>query len=137
MREWAGVAGRGRLLLSGSVAHASLKTAVISDFKQGIISFAQAQTFMKRIIHIYMYFQAGFSFSFGTYVMCRMEQFLRSPSANKTDINELIIFENRINILNGIGILMQFLRIFTPSDIGNHFSILLLSLLMHFLLFLG
>ena len=28
MRDWASVAGRGRLLLSGSVAHASLKTAV-------------------------------------------------------------------------------------------------------------
>ena len=26
--DWASVAGRGRLLLSGSVAHASLKTAV-------------------------------------------------------------------------------------------------------------
>ena len=28
LRDWACVAGRGRLLLSGSVAHASLKTAV-------------------------------------------------------------------------------------------------------------
>ena len=28
LRVWASVAGRGRLLLSGSVAHASLKTAV-------------------------------------------------------------------------------------------------------------
>ena len=28
LRVWATVAGRGRLLLSGSVAHASLKTAV-------------------------------------------------------------------------------------------------------------
>ena len=28
LRDWASVAGRGRLLLSGSVAHASLKTAV-------------------------------------------------------------------------------------------------------------
>ena len=28
MRDWASVAGRGRLLLSGSIAHASLKTAV-------------------------------------------------------------------------------------------------------------
>ena len=29
LRVWASVAGRGRLLLSGSVAHASLKTAVL------------------------------------------------------------------------------------------------------------
>ena len=28
LRDWARVAGRGRLLLSGSFAHASLKTAV-------------------------------------------------------------------------------------------------------------
>ena len=28
LRDWASVAGRGRLLLSGSVAYASLKTAV-------------------------------------------------------------------------------------------------------------
>ena len=28
LRDWASVAGRGRLLLSGSVAHASLETAV-------------------------------------------------------------------------------------------------------------
>ena len=28
LRDWAGVAARGRLLLSGSVAHASLETAV-------------------------------------------------------------------------------------------------------------
>ena len=29
LRDWASAAGRGRLLLSGSVAHASLKTAVL------------------------------------------------------------------------------------------------------------
>ena len=29
LRDWASVAGRGRLLLSGSVAHASLETAVL------------------------------------------------------------------------------------------------------------
>ena len=28
LRDWASVAGRGRLLLSGSIAHASLETAV-------------------------------------------------------------------------------------------------------------
>ena len=34
MRDWASVAGRGRLLLSGSVAHASLKTAVGLEFNR-------------------------------------------------------------------------------------------------------
>ena len=92
---------------------------------------------MKRIIHIYMHFQAGVSFSFGTYVMYRMEQFLRGPLANKTDINELILFENKMNLLNGIGILMQLMRIFTPSDIGDHYVIVLFCLLMHFFLFLA
>ena len=29
LRDWASVAGRGWLLLSGSIAHASLKTAVL------------------------------------------------------------------------------------------------------------
>ena len=89
------------------------------------------------IILIYTYFQAGVSILFGTYVMCRMEQFLRGPTANKTDINELILFENRMNLLNGIGILMQFMRIFTPSDIGDHLVIVLFCLLMHFILFLA
>ena len=31
LRVWASVAGRGRLLLSGSIAHASLKTAVVCE----------------------------------------------------------------------------------------------------------
>ena len=30
LRDWASVAGRGRLLLSGSIAHASVKTAVVT-----------------------------------------------------------------------------------------------------------
>ena len=32
LRDWASVAGRGQLLLSGSVAHASLKTAVLTSY---------------------------------------------------------------------------------------------------------
>ena len=34
LRDWASVAGRGWLLLSGSVAHASLNTAVQGDHSQ-------------------------------------------------------------------------------------------------------
>ena len=34
LRDWASVAGRGRLLLSGSVAQASLKTAVKLSLSQ-------------------------------------------------------------------------------------------------------
>ena len=32
LRDWASVAGRGRLILSGSVAHASLKTTVFPSY---------------------------------------------------------------------------------------------------------
>ena len=35
LRDWASVAGRGRLLLSGSVAHASLETAVMYLVERG------------------------------------------------------------------------------------------------------
>ena len=35
LRDWASVAGWGRLLLSGSVAHASLKTAVVMHLRLG------------------------------------------------------------------------------------------------------
>ena len=39
LRDWASVADRGRLLLSGSVAHASLKTAVhIRVFRGNVLS---------------------------------------------------------------------------------------------------
>ena len=38
MRDWASVAARGRLLLSGSVAHASLKTAVDVSNNQPIVT---------------------------------------------------------------------------------------------------
>ena len=34
LRDWASVAGRGRLLLSGSLTHASLKTAVLNHTKK-------------------------------------------------------------------------------------------------------
>ena len=83
------------------------------------------------------YMPTGVSLLLGTYIICRMEQFIRGPGANKTDINELISFENRINLLNGIGILLQFVRILTPSDIGDNYIIVLSSLLMQFFIFLS
>lgn len=79
----------------------------------------------------------GVSLLFGTYVMCRMEQFIQGPGANKTDINELISFENRINLLNGIGIFLFLVRTVTPSDIGENFVIVLSSLLIQFFIFLS
>ena len=79
----------------------------------------------------------GFSLLIGTYVTCRMDQFLRGPGANKTDINELILFEHRINSFNGIAMLMQLVRIWHPPDIGDHCLIELLGLLLEFSVFLS
>ena len=78
---------------------------------------------------------SGLSFLFGTYVMCRMEQYFKSPAAKITDINELIIFEQRINLFNGVAIFMQLIRIWSPQDMGDNYFIMLFSLLMEFLIF--
>ena len=47
----------------------------------------------------------------GTYVERKMEQFLMSPKTNKTVIDELVLFEQRVNLFNGPVILMQLLWI--------------------------
>ena len=44
-----------------------------------------------------------------------MEQFLRNPSRRRTDIDELILFEQRANLLNGFAVLMQLFRILIPG----------------------
>ena len=79
----------------------------------------------------------GFSLLIGTYVICRIDQFLRGPGANKTDINELIFFEHRINSLNSIAILMQLVRIWLPPDIGDNCLIEFLGLMLEFSVFLS
>ena len=89
--------------------------------------------------HLYQFFflcPTGFSLLIGTYVICRMDQFLRGP-ANKTDINELILFEHRINSLNVIAILLQLVRIWYPPDIGDNCLIVFLGLLLEFSVFLS
>ena len=87
--------------------------------------------FLERFFSI----STGVSFLFGTYVIWRMEQFLKSPAAKRTDINELIIFEQRINLFNGVAIFMQLIRIWNPEDMGYNYFIMLFSLLMEFLIF--
>ena len=47
----------------------------------------------------------------GTYVERKMEQFLQSPKTKKTVINGLVLFEQRVNLLNVPLILMQLLWI--------------------------
>ena len=49
LRDWASVAAKGRLLLSGSVAHASLKTAVHNSLRYLRISQTARQTQSSKI----------------------------------------------------------------------------------------
>ena len=58
---------------------------------------------------------SGFSILVGTYVERKMEQFLMSPKTNKTVIDELVLFEQRVNLFNGPVILMQLLWILASS----------------------
>ena len=56
----------------------------------------------------------------GTYVERRMEQFLRSRSGKgkkPTVIDELVLFEQRVNLVNGPVILMQLLWILVSSSV--------------------
>ena len=55
----------------------------------------------------------------GTYVERKMEQFLRSPKTNKTVIDELVLFEQRVNLFNGPVILMQLLWILASGSTFN------------------
>ena len=70
----------------------------------------------------------GFTFFFGTYVACKMQQFLKSPGTARTDIDELSLFEQRINLLNGYVVLMQLIRIWIPPNIGDHYLVTLFGL---------
>ena len=45
----------------------------------------------------------------GTFVEGKMEQFLRSPQTTKTDIDDLVLFEQRVNLFNVPVIIMQLL----------------------------
>ena len=49
--------------------------------------------------------------SLGTYVECKIIQFMRRPRPHKkTEIDDLILFEQQVNLVNGPVILMQLLR---------------------------
>lgn len=57
----------------------------------------------------------------GTYVERKMEQFMRGPASNKTDIDALVLFEQRVNLMNGPIILMQIVRVLVPLDFTNRY----------------
>ena len=60
---------------------------------------------------------AGFSILVGTYVERKMEQFLKSAKRSKTDIDELVLFEQRVNLVNAPVILMQLLWILASAPL--------------------
>ena len=53
---------------------------------------------------------SGFALSLGTYVECKIIQFMKKPRPHKTEIDDLILFEQQVNLVNGPVILMQLLR---------------------------
>ena len=67
--------------------------------------------------------KTAFSFIVGTYVEQKMIQYLKSPATNKTDIDALILFEQRVNLVNGPVILLQLLRIIVPLHLSNGFPV--------------
>ena len=59
----------------------------------------------------------------GTYVEHKMIQYLKSPATNKTDIDALILFEQRVNLVNGPVILLQLVRLVVPLHISNLYPV--------------
>ena len=59
----------------------------------------------------------------GTYVELKMTQHLQSPVTNKTDIDALILFEQRVNLINGPVILLQLARILVPLHLSDGYPV--------------
>ena len=55
------------------------------------------------------------AFVVGTFIQVRMVLFLRSCKIRKTDIDELILLEQEVNLLNGPIVLLQLLRLLLPD----------------------
>ena len=49
-----------------------------------------------------------------------MEQFLKSAKRSKTDIDELVLFEQRVNLVNAPVILMQLLWILASVSLWGY-----------------
>ena len=64
-------------------------------------------------LHIF----TGLALLFGTFVKCKMIRFLKAPRHHKTAIDDLTLFEQLINLLNGPVISMQLLRILNPPPL--------------------
>ena len=63
-------------------------------------------------------YKTGLAFIAGTYIECTAIwylQFLQREKISKSYIDELILFEQRVNTLNGLFILLQMLAIIIPA----------------------
>ena len=65
----------------------------------------------------------AFSVIAGTYVERKMEQFMTSSASNKTDIDALVLFEQRVNLMNCPIILLQMARVLVPVELTNRFRV--------------
>ena len=59
----------------------------------------------------------------GTYVERKMEQFMTSSASNKTDIDALVLFEQRVNLMNCPIILLQMARVLVPVELTNRYRV--------------
>ena len=59
---------------------------------------------------------------------------MRSPASNKTDIDTLILFEHRVNLMNLPVILLQLVRVLVPVDLTKDYKIVVvvIGLLLQF-----
>ena len=75
--------------------------------------------------------KTGLSLILGTYIAVKIDLFLKSRSfANKTDIDDLILFEQRVNLMNAPVILMQMLWIMIEMPKTESIWIIVLSSVM-------
>ena len=65
----------------------------------------------------------AFSMVAGTYVERKMEQFMTSSASNKTDIDALVLFEQRVNLMNCPIILLQMARVLVPVELTNRYRV--------------
>ena len=73
----------------------------------------------------------GFSFLLGTYLAVKINQFLKNrPPGIKTDIDDLIRFEQMVNFVNAPVILMQLLWIIIEMPKTESIWIIMFSSLM-------
>ena len=64
----------------------------------------------------------GISFLLGSLVKFKMIQYLRAPRPHRSLIDDLTLFEQQVNLINGPVILLQLLRILDPRPLHPLFN---------------